>query len=89
MTSKCSFLAVLTGAVLAFAPAAASAAAPGTITEFALPAGAAPSAITLGPNGNVWFTQEKIPDVGEITPAGVVTEFPVPSGASLGGIVPV
>ena len=29
--------------------------------------------ITLGPEGNLWFTEES--KIGRITPAGVVTEF--------------
>ncbi len=33
-------------------------------------------AITTGPDGNLWFTEE-FPAVGRCTPAGQVTEFPV------------
>ena len=60
----------------------------GVLTEFPLPAVAAPAgstgpppgptAITAGPDGALWFTG--IPgEIGRITTAGVVTEFAVPA----------
>jgi streptogramin lyase len=68
---------------------------PGTITEFALPgdAGKAPSGITAGPDGNLWFTWASTPAyangtvvpgaaLGRITPTGSVTEFEVPTAKS-------
>ena len=47
------------------------------ITEFSagITAGAAVVAITQGPDGNMWFTEEGIDKIGRITLAGVVTEF--------------
>jgi len=36
------------------------------------------SAITLGPDGNLWFTETFAAKVGRITPAGVITEFALP-----------
>src|SRR5262249_4122924 len=46
--------------------------------EFAIPtAGSGPSAITAGPEGNLWFTEGKANQIGRITPAGTVTEFPL------------
>jgi streptogramin lyase len=57
----------------------------GTIQEFPLPtATARPVGITLGNDGNLWFTEytsttnyNPTGNVASITPAGAVTEFPV------------
>jgi streptogramin lyase len=38
--------------------------------------------ITLGPDGNVWFTEEHVGKIGRVTPDGVMNEFALPSGAS-------
>jgi streptogramin lyase len=54
----------------------------GTITEFASPSGASSlRGITLGPDGNLWFTEASA--IGRITPAGQITEFPVPTPQSV------
>ena len=46
------------------------------ITEFQVPtAGSGPAAITLGPDGNLWFTENLRDNIGRITPSGVFTEF--------------
>lgn len=45
-----------------------------------------PFAITLGPDGNLWFTELDARKIGRITPEGVMTEFVIPSGASPGSI---
>jgi streptogramin lyase len=51
---------------------------PSTITEFPLPPGfGAATDITAGPDGNLWFTENRA--IGRITPAGQVTEFPTPT----------
>jgi len=42
-------------------------------------AGAGPSSLTLGPDGNLWFTESLANKIGRITPAGVITEFPLPT----------
>jgi len=34
--------------------------------------------ITTGPNGNLWFTDYNLDQIGEITTGGSVTEFPLP-----------
>ncbi len=64
---------------------------PATLADFPLPpinfSGYYPSAITEGPDGNLWFTDPAARAVGRITPAGQVTEFTPPSpdaGPSLG-----
>ncbi|MES2172299.1 MAG: Virginiamycin B lyase [Actinomycetota bacterium] len=46
-------------------------------------AGAVPENITVGPDGNLWFTERGTNSIGRVTPAGVITEFPVPTAASL------
>ena len=39
-----------------------------------------PTAITAGPDGNLWFTDAASPDrIGQITPAGLIAEFTDPS----------
>src|SRR5262249_21140310 len=63
---------------------------PSTITEFPLPplsfgGSLGATAITGGPDGNLWFTDPVAGTVGRITPAGQVTEFPTP-GISAGAI---
>jgi sugar lactone lactonase YvrE len=56
------------------------------ITEFPLPP--QPSllvAITKGPDGNLWFTEQNpfsSDEIGRITPSGTITEFPLPTPQS-------
>ena len=38
-----------------------------------------PRAITLGPDGNLWFGEFMGGRIGRITPQGVITEFPIPT----------
>ncbi len=48
--------------------------------EFALPtAKSHPGKIVLGPDGNLWFTEPAVDQIGRISPAGVITEFRVPT----------
>jgi streptogramin lyase len=54
----------------------------GTMTRFPIPGRARrrtepPSAITAGPDGNIWFTDPAFSRVGRITPAGGIAEYPV------------
>jgi virginiamycin B lyase len=52
----------------------------GKITEFPLPTiQSDPNGIALGADGNLWFTEDYIGQIGRITPAGKITEFPLPS----------
>lgn len=56
-----------------------------TFTEFTLPAPTSrPSAITLGPDGALWFTE--FGKIGRITTEGDVTEFPIKGGGILHSI---
>ena len=52
------------------------------ITEFPVPTkGSGPHGITIGPDGNIWFTEQLANRIGRITTNGAVTEFPVGGGA--------
>ncbi len=53
----------------------------GVMTEFTVPGGGQ-TLDTLGPDGNIWFT-EAGGKIGKVTPAGVVTEYTV-GGAPVG-----
>jgi len=66
---------ILLGCMLALAFLSGGATAQ-VVTEFSagISAGALPSTITAGPDGNLWFT-ENADRIGRITPLGVVTEF--------------
>jgi virginiamycin B lyase len=61
----------------------------GAITLYSLPARSVPgysgpvvrqvpTAITAGPDGNLWFAEDRGPGLGRITPGGRITEFDVP-----------
>jgi streptogramin lyase len=51
----------------------------GHFTEFALPtANSGPGEITLGPDGDLWFTESSRQRIGRLTTSGVLTEFAVP-----------
>jgi streptogramin lyase len=55
----------------------------GVVTEFPVPtANSEPSAITAGPDGNLWFTEVTGNRIGRITPGGTVTEFTIPTAKS-------
>ena len=38
-----------------------------------------PFALTTGPDGNLWFSEQGSNQLGRITPAGIFTEFPTGS----------
>lgn len=66
---------------------------PNTLNQFAIPSSTArPGAITLGPDGNIWFAETAYDQVGRIATSGdclgTVTEFAVPSalGGGISGI---
>jgi len=51
-----------------------------TINQFPLPAAISyPIGIASGPDGNLWFTEQKGDKIGRITTAGVITEFTIPT----------
>jgi streptogramin lyase len=52
---------------------------PATVTEFGTgtAANSAPTDITVGADGNLWFTESSNNALGRITPDGGVTEFPL------------
>ena len=54
----------------------------GAVTEYLLPAASAPEGISVGPDGNLWFTDNGTNKVGKITPSGAISEYPLNSEAS-------
>ncbi|HEV3339267.1 MAG TPA: PKD domain-containing protein, partial [Pirellulales bacterium] len=55
----------------------------GVTAEYATPsANPGNNKITLGPDGNLWFTESTSDKIGRITPAGTITEFAVPTANS-------
>ena len=48
--------------------------------EFAIPTlNTGDNKITIGPDGNLWFTERSANKIGRITPSGVFTEFTIPT----------
>jgi virginiamycin B lyase len=81
---------VLAAAILQ-APRSASAevppAAEGKAVEFPLPEGSLPEDITLGPEGNLWFTLDHYlgpEEIGRMTPTGELATFTIPSITPIG-----
>lgn len=60
----------------------------GVVTEFGEEAlySSGLTAITVGPDGNLWFTEDSGNRVGRITPAGVITEFKLNGLADYAGL---
>ncbi|MHB8647514.1 MAG: virginiamycin B lyase family protein [Thermomicrobiales bacterium] len=53
----------------------------GAVQEFTIPtANSLPHNITLGPDGNLWFTEQNADRIGRITLVGAITEFPISVG---------
>jgi streptogramin lyase len=52
----------------------------GDTVEFPVPGGRQPGVIAVGPDGNLWFTEERGVRIGRITPGGSLTEFPLRPG---------
>jgi virginiamycin B lyase len=47
-----------------------------------------PYGITVGPDGNIWFTESGGgPGIGRITPSGILTEFSTPTPSSEPGVI--
>jgi streptogramin lyase len=67
--------------------AASPAAAAPTVTEFPIPVASGdtppePADIVLGPDGNLWFTEANVDQIGRVTPGNppVIDEFDLPTG---------
>ena len=52
-----------------------------TYTAFRVPSGRT-IGIAAGPDGALWFTEDRANRIGRITTSGVITEFPIPTGDS-------
>jgi len=76
---------LLIGAVLSqsgFVRAAPTTA--GTITQHLIPTiFAYPTGITLGPDGNLWFTESNGNKIGRLSPRGGFKEYPLPAPNSM------
>ena len=64
----------------------------GTATNFIVNGGlqnpcCGTSAITAGPDGNLWFTEPSLNEIGVITTSGAVTQYSDPSSLGYGSIV--
>ena len=59
----------------------------GAITSYPLPGGSTPSSMTLGPDGNVWFTAYLPARIGKITPSGQITTYFLSAGTCPDDIV--
>jgi streptogramin lyase len=63
-----------------------------TINEFPIRTSPGPTQITAGPDGNLWFTEASVNNIGEINPiTHAVAQFPLlttsqPNGITAGGI---
>ena len=58
----------------------------GIFQEFSIPTeGSAPSSITSGSDGNLWFTESKVNKIGRITSQGHITEYLIPTPNSVTG----
>jgi streptogramin lyase len=68
---------VMMGATVASGPPAEAAPAPpiGTITSYANAGVNGPRGVTLGPDGNLWFTSYINGAIGRITPAGAISTY--------------
>jgi virginiamycin B lyase len=42
-----------------------------------------PVALTVGPDGNIWFVEYETPGVGRVTPTGQITHFPLPANVPM------
>jgi streptogramin lyase len=57
-------------------------------TSFMLPtAGSGPAELVAGPDGNIWFTEFSVGQIGHIAPDGTgAVEYPLPAGSKPNGI---
>ena len=74
---------VLNGTLLALGTLAPLAGAAPSFKSFRIPtANSEPEGITLGSDGNMWFTEAAANQIGRIDPRGNITEFVVPQPLS-------
>jgi streptogramin lyase len=60
----------------------------GILREYALPsANSQPLGITLGPDGNLWFTEAATSRIGSISPSGTIHEYQLPLASAPSAIV--
>jgi virginiamycin B lyase len=66
----------------------------GTITaewrfgqQYPIPSGVLPQDMTLGSDGNIWFTETQTDIIGKISPSGQITEYSLRKGAAPASIV--
>jgi streptogramin lyase len=53
------------------------------IVEYSIPTASSNAiAITAGPDGNLWFAEERGNNIGRITTNGRITEYPIPTAGS-------
>jgi len=65
--------------IVALLAVSLASAAQARIRAFPIPTGSQPISITLGPDGNLWFTLQNSSQVARLTPQGVITEFQTPT----------
>ncbi|KWT92182.1 virginiamycin B lyase family protein [Candidatus Magnetominusculus xianensis] len=58
----------------------------GNIDDYQIAAGSYPTGITLGPDGNLWFTEMAANKIGKMTTSGIITEYDLPQGGYPWGI---
>jgi streptogramin lyase len=59
-----------------------------TFSEFLIPtANSMTIGITMGPDGALWFTEDRGNKIGRITTAGSITEFPIPTAGSSSALI--
>ncbi len=76
------------GALLALCLMAPALALGGDFKSFRIPtANSLPRHITLGPDGNMWFTESASNVIGRVDPRGNITEFVVPTSSQPDDIV--
>jgi virginiamycin B lyase len=74
----------LSGVGAMITPRTSSAAAHGDVTEYGIPTpnSGAGGGMALGPDGNVWFTEQNTSTIASITPDGTITEYVTPTANS-------
>jgi len=54
----------------------------GEVTEFDIPTPRSGAiGIAAGPDGNIWFCENKGGKIGRLTPGGEITEYPIAEGS--------